>query len=115
MTRQQGNRLLLFSLVALAGGVYLGFGLWFAPGWANGWPGLPQREVWPTGLTALAFVVGMCLVIGFGAAILSRVAKRERAANGAFAVWLLCGLTLVAAGCWWVYQELHSTAVQLWP
>jgi hypothetical protein len=92
MTRQQSSRLLLFSLPALVGGVYLGFALWFAPGWANVWPGLPQREVCPAGLTALAFLGGMCLVVGFEAAILSRFAsRRDRVARSAFASWLLSG------------------------
>src|SRR5262245_46746453 len=46
----------------------LGFGLWFAPGWANGWPfGLHRNLVWPLGLA--------CLVFGAVSAVASDVGK----------------------------------------
>ncbi len=119
MTRQQADHLLLLSLIALGcagGGAYFGFGFWFAPGWANGWPGVPQRVAWPAGLTALAFLIGMCLVFGTGAAIGSRLGScRYRVVIGALAVWSVCGLGLVAVACWWLYNDLHSAAAELLP
>jgi hypothetical protein len=44
---------------------FVGFGLWFAPGWANGWPfGLHINVVWPLGLAALVFVAVLGAIVG---------------------------------------------------
>src|SRR5689334_24587196 len=116
MTRQQADRLFLSSLLALLVGVFVGCGFWFAPGWAKGWPGLTQRVVWPAGVTALVFVIGIWLVVGSGAAACSRLGSgRDQVAPGALAVWLVCGEALVAVVCWWVYRDLDSAVRQLWP
>jgi hypothetical protein len=53
-----------------AGACCTGFGLWFAPGWANGWPfGLHRNVVWPLGMSVVAFAAVLALGVGVGAAV----------------------------------------------
>jgi hypothetical protein len=57
-------------LVAMGSGLvvlmclFVGFGLCFAPGWANNWPLLPQKVVWPLGLSGVAFATFMAMAYG---------------------------------------------------
>lgn len=57
----------LWTALVLGGGCFAGFGLWFAPGWANGWP-LHRNVVWPAGLTGVAFATVLALAAGGWAA-----------------------------------------------
>jgi hypothetical protein len=65
--KRLGDILLLFvvsgSVLCMSGCVV--FGLWFAPGWANGWP-LHQNVVWPTGMACAVFGVMLLLATWLG-------------------------------------------------
>jgi hypothetical protein len=102
------------SLALAGGGLFFGFGLWFAPGWANEWPGLPQKVVWPAGMSILAFVAGAAPIIGFGAYICSRLGG-GRQSRWALAVWSGCWLVLMAVACSRLYQALRNEAEHVWP
>ena len=78
MTRQQSDRLSLYALLGSLAGGYIGFRFWFAPGWANGWPGLPRRLLWSVGLTVVAFLTGVAVVVGSGAAACTRLGIGDR-------------------------------------
>jgi hypothetical protein len=59
----------LYCSVALAGELFFGFGLWFAPGWAREWPfGLPFQVVWATGLAIM-----LCLIVVTGSAAIGAI------------------------------------------
>jgi hypothetical protein len=113
MTQEQADRLGFGSLVAALAAAGVGVSLWFAPGWANGWPGLPQQVVWPVGVTLVTFLFAASLVVACGAAF--RSLFRGRAADWAFVAWCASGVVLGVIGCWWLYEVLHSGAVELWP
>jgi hypothetical protein len=116
MTSRQAAQICFCALLAVPVGVFFGFGLWFAPGWANGWPGLPQREVWPAGLATVAFVTVLCAAVGPGIAVCSRLGgDRGQAARWPFRTWVICAVVLGLVVWWWVYEGCHATAVELWP
>src|SRR5206468_8447493 len=115
MTRQQCDRHFEVCLILLVACGCAGFGLWFAPGWANGWPVVPRNVVWPARLTSVTFVIGMCLVVGSGAAICSRLRGGHDRVARALRVWSMCGFAIVVLACLWIYHDLHSAALQMWP
>jgi hypothetical protein len=99
--------------------IMFGFGLWFSPGWAKGWPGgLPIQLVYSTGLSLLLFIVFMTVASGTGAIVLaiSRLQRlKEEAKLQVFVTWLLlAGLAvspIIIAG----FFALHSAAMEMWP
>ena len=65
--------LCLLALLALGAEVVASFPFFFAPGWANGWPGgLTIYLVWSAWLTVTLFVMLMTCGIGVGALITYR-------------------------------------------
>lgn len=79
------------TFVVLALETWLGISLWFAPGWANGWP-LPMHTVWSCGMSVVVSVMLMTLTVGIGAAICSVLVKRVEPVR----TWLLYGAWLSA-------------------
>jgi hypothetical protein len=115
MTQQQGDQLSLISLLAAFVGCFFGFGLFFAPGWANGWQFLPQRIAWPAGMTAVAFGVGVAVTVGVGAPVCSRRNGGTEVSLRALCTWSVWWLVALAALCCCLYLCFHSLAQSLWP
>jgi hypothetical protein len=120
---------LLFGLLLLAsvaflllGELSIGFGLWFAPGWANGWPGgLSIYFVWPAGMTLILFAILM--TIGFGVVGSTCIAlsassgspSTKRDFEGSFAIWMVIWLTVVSVICACAYFVFYLSALDMWP
>src|SRR5690349_5305033 len=70
------------AALAIGGLVCFGmFGLWFSPGWANGWPGgLHRNLVWPAGLAFATFSLVLVACAGIGS-------TTGAAFQGPFAFW----------------------------
>src|SRR5262245_46670828 len=106
------NFLALLSLLALVGEAYVGFALWFAPGWANGWPfGLRRQVVWPCGLAVMLFLLLMTLAVAAGAVVgLSLQGEgagrqvHRRVAIG----WLVLSAVVALAICTWAGHEFYQ-------
>jgi hypothetical protein len=119
MHRTSAIGVLIICASALPSLAFLGFGLLFAPGWSNGW-GIPQREVWPLGLTAIVSLAAFSVMTGM-AAITSIASDTNRQQDGSglsrseFGIWLACNTILAAIISIPVYLELYADAAQLWP
>src|SRR4051794_5471702 len=107
------------TVAAVAGAVFLaelfvGFGLWFNPGWANGWPGgLSIHVVLPTGLAAHTAVTLMTAAVGLAAAGLALFNRpSNRGVLVFFLVVMLAG-TLFVSGT--MFFKLRAQAVAMWP
>src|SRR5689334_15201857 len=101
MARAADARDVLTLTGAVLGGLaFVACGLWFAPGWANGWPlGLPRSAVWPAGLALVSFAA--VLVAGGGAGGAARAAFGRPARlwppTGWYGLWLLACVPVAAA------------------
>jgi hypothetical protein len=109
----------LGALVMLGAELQVGVQLWFAPGWANGWPGgLSIHRVWSTGMTVIFFVIQMTIGIGLGALIglfLCRSSPGRRFAGWVFGVWLFTCIALTVLTCAWAYREIYASTLAMWP
>lgn len=117
MNKKQWDELADASLMALGVECYLGFGLWFAPGWSNG-GGLPQNVVWPAGMTFMAFVIMMTAALWGASVACSRLDKSgatSRVVGASFAVWLLTGAALAVLSSLLLFARLLVTAKEVWP
>ncbi len=92
------------------------FSLWFAPGWANGWP-WPRRVVWSTGVAVSLFMVLMTCAVGAGAvyAIIRYYGRSAGRTRRTFAVWIASCAAVGTLVCVLTGQVLYSRAVGLWP
>jgi hypothetical protein len=102
------------AALALPAEVFAMFALWFAPGWANRWPGgLPIHVVWPAGLSALVFLTTMTVAMAViaGACLWADRPLGRRA----FGLWLVVTGTLALAAAVWVYSSLHAHTLTMWP
>ena len=67
LARANYGQLCFLACLVLGAEVVGSFPFYFAPGWANGWPGgLTIYRVWSSWLTVTFFI--MLMTIGFGAA-----------------------------------------------
>jgi hypothetical protein len=103
---------------ALAAECFVGFGLWFAPGWANQWPGgLSIDVVWPAGMTAFAAVMLMTAAVGVGASLAAgyQYWSGHSLGRSAIALWLAVTavITVAASACW--FASLRASALAMWP
>jgi hypothetical protein len=104
---------LLGTVGILAGSCCTGFGLWFAPGWANGWPfGLHRNVVWPAGLACVVFLTVMAV-----AANLVTALRQETDPPGPIrsrrCLWASLGVSAGVAVV--AFLALRSQAVAIWP
>jgi hypothetical protein len=82
--------------------------------------GIQQHDVWPVGLTVMAFVIALTVVVALGAlasltlGMSQDVAKRELS-RIAFATWLSVGSVTAVVACIPVYVVSPAMAVDLWP
>jgi hypothetical protein len=97
-------------LVALA---FLSFGLWFAPGWSNGWQ-LHRNLVWPLGLSGAVFAGIFTVFFGIGLAINSveRPQVSPRLSMKALGTFSLSAASLAALP---TFLTFRATAVAIWP
>ncbi len=95
------------------------FPFFFAPGWANGWPGgLTIYQVWSTWLTLTLFV----MLTTFGVAVGSLVSlfcclfPRARRRTGIlFGVCLVIWTILSGVACAKAFREIYALTLQMWP
>jgi hypothetical protein len=119
MSKTTALGILLAAIAAVPMEVFLAFGLWFSPGWANGW-GIPKRDVWPAGLAVMAFVIELTTVVALGALAslslgMSEDAAKRELSRIAFATWLSVGSVMAVVACIPVYVASRAMAVELWP
>jgi hypothetical protein len=89
-----------------------GFGLWFAPGWANGWP-LDRRIVWPSGLAVFAFAATLLLAAIVWAAFRGPEEPPPTWPPGRD--WVLGSVGVSVAVAVGVFVAFRAQAFALWP
>jgi hypothetical protein len=92
---------------------FLGFGLWFAPGWANGWPfGLHRNVVWPLGLAVLVFGAVLGAIVGVGP---PRPEETETAPSPSSRIDRIGGVIVAGVAAVIAFVAFRSQAVAIWP
>lgn len=106
----------LGAFAALVPELFVAFGLWLAPGWAN-WGGLSIQWVWPAGMTTCLFLLMATFGIGVAGLIGSALvfSRQRRLARPVVVGWLASWAALTALSCVLVYLNLHAEAVQVFP
>src|SRR5262245_14971200 len=105
--------LILVGTAGVLGGCcFTGFGLWFAPGWANGW-GPHRNVVWPAGLACVAFAAALVFAAGVWAADCAGE-DPPRPAWPPSRGWALVGLGASAAVAVAAFLLLRFQAVAIW-
>ena len=111
--------LFLLACLALAAETVVGFPLFFAPGWANGWPGgLSIYRVWSTWLSITIFVMLMTIGLGAGSVIglLAWLFPPVRRQTGkVLAAWMVIWAVLCVATCLSAYKEIYASTLDMWP
>lgn len=108
----------LLAFVAIAVEGFYGFGLWFAPGWANRWPGgLSIHVVWPAGMTAVAAAMLMTAAVGVGAAVAAGYQSQsgEPPSRLAVRLWLAVATLLTALASAYIFMSLRAETLAMWP
>jgi hypothetical protein len=99
-----------FTAVAVCLLGFLAFQLFFAPGWANGWPfGFRQADVWPSGLAVMAFAITLIGLggVGIAAGVERGHPVRRWPPTGWYVLLGLICLPAAAAAAWEVYEVLR--------
>jgi hypothetical protein len=119
LTPGEYGRLFVLALILLPTELAASFPFYFAPGWANGWPGgLSIHRVWTAGATTVLFVMLMTAGMGAGSAvcgILALFAWARRSTNRVFAIWTAVCVALSAIVCVWGYREIYVSTLEMWP
>ncbi len=101
------------------GGEALGtFGFFFAPGWANGWPGLTIYQVWSTWLTITLFIMLMTIGVAVGCliGILAGIFPVTRRCSGSvFGIWMVFWAILSVTTSFWAYRGIYASTLEMWP
>jgi hypothetical protein len=112
-------RLFFLALIAPFGELVLSFPFFFAPGWANGWPGgLTIYRVWSTWLTITLFVILMTIGIGVGSLISLLACNFRRGlrnSGNVLATWMAVWTVLAVAACWRAFSEIYASTLEMWP
>ncbi|MHC5543730.1 hypothetical protein ACYOEI_36350 [Singulisphaera rosea] len=119
MQKSTLGALSLFAFLVVPFEVFFVFGLYFAPGWANGWPsGTPIHQVWSIGLTAgmvsilATLELGVCGVIGLA---MSLDSKRSRFVRAACVAWLSACILADILAAYYLHSSLYAEALAMWP
>jgi hypothetical protein len=108
-----------WSLLALAGELFFGFGLAFNPGWANGWPfGLTIHSVFSAGMSLLLFLILVTAAALIGAivgAACSYFGAGLRRGRAVYAGWLVCCCVLALVASLWAFREIYASTLEMWP
>jgi hypothetical protein len=119
MSRTAWNTILLGSLGTGVLECGLGFSLFFAPGWANGWPGgLSIHTVWSSVMTAFLLLFLMTLAVGVGAAVGSLCAWRgvgTRYGPWLYAAWLVASAAAALTLSCRIYKDIYASTLDMWP
>jgi len=108
----------LVAFAALACELFFGFPFFFAPGWANGWPGgLTIHRVWSFAMTTYLFVVMMTIGIGVGGfvGVLLGLFLGGRRTELIFFAWLLLWTVLTTLTCIFSYRQIYDSTLEMWP
>jgi len=106
--------ILLFNGAILCGSGFMTFGLWFAPGWSNGWP-VHRSVVWPIGVSGAVFAGVFLFLIGLGAMASISPSDPEWPFGTPSRTWIVVSLVLSAAITAPAFLELRSQALEIWP
>jgi hypothetical protein len=97
---------------------FLAFPFYFAPGWANGWPGgLTMARVWSAGMTLGLFAWLTAAGVGFGALIalaVGRFTTVRKVQDVAFVAWLLFWLSFAVVACALFYAATYAGTLKMW-
>jgi hypothetical protein len=106
----------LGAFLALGPELWITFGLWFAPGWANS-RGLTIQWVWPAGLTVCLCLLMITFGTGVGAALgfAMSLSRQKHHAGSVVVVWRIFWAALKVLSCVLVYRDLHASAVEMFP
>src|SRR4051812_17122777 len=109
--------LFLLALLALGAEVVVSFPFFFAPGWANGWPGgLTIYQVWSTWLTVTLFVMMMTCGIGAGSLtslLLCAFPRGRRHAATALVIWIDLWVILSVVICLWSFPVIYASTLEM--
>lgn len=96
---------------------FFGFGLWFAPGWANGWPGgLRIHLVWPAGMAVVVTAMFLTAAAGAGAALMATTQPPPSWPPGRQAVCLGCLIGFAGTLVWFLlFGYFRFAALEMWP
>jgi hypothetical protein len=113
------GRLFAWALLALGAEILSGFPFFFAPGWANDWPGgLTIYRVWSTWLTATLFIMLMTSGIAIGSVIclpISALPGGRRYAGITLVVWIGLWSLLSVVVCLKAFPEVYASTLEMWP
>lgn len=118
MTPVCWKRIIVVASAGMLLELYVGFSLWFAPGWANGWPGLSMHAVWSAGMSFVLATFLITVAIGVGGVVGLTLGLRGiglRYGLIAYSAWLLSAGTLIWFIGMSVYRDMYTDALQMWP
>jgi len=112
-------RLFAIACLILVAEAVVSFPFFFAPGWANGWPGgLTIHRVWSTWLTITIFVMLVSAGLGLGS-LISLVAGAfplgRRNAREILGTWMVVWTVLCAGTCAWAFMQIYASTLEMWP
>ena len=119
LTAKSCGSLLAVSCLALLGEAVVSFPFFFAPGWANGWPGgLTIYQVWSTWLIVVLFLMLMTVGVGVGSfvSLLANVFPAVRRHSGSvFGILMAVWSILSVATCSFAFMEIYASTLEMWP
>ncbi len=92
--------------------------LGFAPGWANGWPGVSKHTAFAAVFSAAAFVALIAAGIGVSAiasSLIQRFIERDFVGWGAFAALLMAWVGYAVFLSTRIYPGLRASIAAEWP
>lgn len=97
----------------------VGFPLYFAPGWANGWPaGLTIHRVWSAWFSSYLFALMLSAGTAAGAMailLLGLFPPVRRRSGVILLAWLALWIVLTTLPCARAYPAIHASALEMWP
>ena len=119
MTRETWAAVAALAGIAILEHTPCTFGLWFAPGWANGWPfGIPMTLVWPAGMALVCFTFLMSLAVLWGAIYRGTADRNEaelRKGGRAFRLWIAIAAGLALMPSLGTFGCCRSAALEAFP
>ena len=96
----------------------MSFPFFFAPGWANGWPGLTIYQIWSSWLSVTLFLMLMTVGVGVGS-LVSLLANAfpgvRRHTGSVFGVLMVMWSILSVAICSFAFREIYASTLEMWP